>query len=116
MTKTDKMFRKYVTALLKYSEDSKVFNPDFTVQQIPQIFQDWTELDFNMVHHGAGAGCCTNIGPERYKINIDHCNGLQSKFKDSDRTKWILIFSVGTIIITLISLAIAILNYTYKNH
>jgi hypothetical protein len=116
MTKTEKMLRKYVAALLKYSEDSAVFNPDFTVQQIPKIFIGWGEIDFNMVHNGAGSGCCTCIGPERYKINIEHCNKLKNKFKESDRTKWRFIVSIGAIIISLISLAISVLNYTCKGN
>jgi hypothetical protein len=115
MTKTDRQLRKFVKALLKYSEDSEdseVFNPDFTVQEIPKIFKNWTELDFNMVHHGAGTGCCTYIGSEKYKINKDHCNNLQNKFKDSDRTKWRLIVAVIVLLVAIVGL---LLNYCRNN-
>lgn len=110
------MLRKFVKALLEYSEDSEFFNPDFTVQEIPKIFNGWAEIDFNMVHHGAGAGCCVCIGPERYKINIEHCNNLQNKFKDSDRTKWRLVVAIAAIIFTIINGIFAYLNYTYNRN
>jgi hypothetical protein len=116
MIKTDKMLRKYVTALLKYYEDSKVFNPDFTAQEIPKIFNGWAEIDFNMVHHGAGIGCCTCIGPGRYQINVGHCNALQTKFTDSDRTKWRLIVAIIALTIMLIGTVVAILKYANEHH
>jgi len=112
MTKTDKMFRKFVKALLKYAENDKHFNPDFTVDQIPEIFTGWTELEFNIIHHGAGIGCCTCIGPGRYKVNVGHCNTLKSKFTDSDRTKWRLWVAIISVIIGII---LWILNYAW-NH
>ncbi len=79
MTEMDKNLRKYITDLLKYSENSGVFNPDFTTQEIPKIFSGWGEDEFNRVHHGIGEGCCTIIGAGRYKINIAHCNRLQNE-------------------------------------
>jgi hypothetical protein len=114
--KTDQMLRKYVAALLKYAEGSKVFNPCFTVQQIPEIFNSWTEGDFNIVHHGAGIGCCTCIGPGRYQVNVGQCNALQSKFTDSDRAKWRLVAAIVAILIGLIGAIFAILNYAGYGH
>ena len=111
MTKTDRMLRKYVTVLLKYAESGKVFNPGFTSQEKPKIFSGWTEADFNIIHHGAGSGCCTCIGPDRYQINVGHCNTLKAKFKDSDRTKWRLIVAIIGLIVTTIGVLIAILRY-----
>ena len=81
MTDMDKKLYKYVTDLLKYSENSGVFNPNFYTHEIPEIFCGWSEIDFNMVHHGAGEGCCTIIGAGRYKINIAHCNKILREFK-----------------------------------
>lgn len=80
MSKTNKMLHKYVADLLKYSENSGVFNPCFYTHEIPEIFSGWSETEFNIVHHGVGEGCCTIIGAGRYKINIAHCNRLHNEF------------------------------------
>jgi hypothetical protein len=115
MSKTDKQLKYFVKALLKYAEKDKHFNPGFTTEQIPTIFKgwfkNWSELEFNIVHHGAGVGCCNYIGPDRYQINIAHCNELQGKFRDSNRTKWRLIIAAAAIIFTAVNGFLAYLNY-----
>jgi hypothetical protein len=85
VTEMNKKLRKYVTDLLKYSENSGVFNPNFYTHQIPEIFSGWSEIEFNMVHHGVGEGCCTIIGAGRYKINISHCNRLHNEFMKEEK-------------------------------
>jgi hypothetical protein len=98
--------------LLKYAEkDEHHFNPGFTTEQIPTIFKGWTELEFNKVHHDAGAGCCIYIGPDSYKINVAHCNELQGKFRDSNQKKWRLIIAIAAIIFTAVNGLLAYLNY-----
>lgn len=112
MSKIDKQLKYFVKALLKYAEkDEHHFNPGFTTEQIPTIFKGWGELEFNKVHHDAGRGCCNFIGPDRYSINVAHCNELQGKFRDSNRTKWRLIIAIAAIIFTAVNGLLAYLNY-----
>lgn len=111
MSKTDKQLRYFVNALLKYAEKDGHSNPGFTTEQIPEIFKGWTKLEFNIAHHGAGVGCCTCIGPDRYQINKAHCVSLKNRFKDSYRTKWRLIISIIALAIMLIGTIITILRY-----
>ena len=115
MNKTDKQLRYFVKSLLKYAERDEHFNPPFMTEQIPTIFKGWDELQFNKIYHGAGAGCCIYIGPDRYSINVNHCNTLQNKFTDSNRTKWKLIFTVAAFIFTVGIFLFAYLNYRNNN-
>jgi len=111
MSKTDKQLKYFVKALLKYAENDMHFNPGFTIEQIPTIFKGWHELEFNKVHHGAGVGCCNYIVPDRYQINVTHCNELQGKFRDNNRTKWRLIIAIAAIAFTAINGFFVYLNY-----
>ncbi len=112
MSKTDRSLRKFVTALLKYAENGTVFNPDFTREEIPEIFSGWTDLDFNLVHHGAGEGCCICIGPDRWRIDIAHCKSLQGKFKERRHKTWILLLTILALIAIIV---FGVLNYTTRN-
>ena len=113
MSKIDKQLKYFVKALLKYAEkDDQHFGPGFTTEQIPIIFKRWGELEFNKVHHDAGAGCCIFMGPDSYKINVAHCNELHKKFGDSNKTKWRLIISVILLVLAIIGL---LLNFV-SNH
>ena len=111
MRKTDRDVRKFVTALLKYADNRAEFPTEFTAKEISEIFSDWTERDFNLVHHGAGKGCCTPIGPDRWRINIDHCKSLQSKFNARCYKIWMLWLAILGLIAILV---FGFLNY--KNH
>ena len=96
---------------MKYVENSTVFNPTFTTEEIPKIFNGWNQLNFNLVHHGTGKGCCTPIGPDRWQINIAHCKSIQSKFNAHRYRIWMLWLAIlGLIAI----LAFGFLNY--KNY
>ena len=118
MSKIDKQLRYFVKALLKYAEKDGHINPGFTTEQIPSIFKGWSELEFSKVHHGAGAGCCIYIGPDQYSINVHHCNELNSKLRDSNRTKWRLRIAAIALAVALIGTAIAVLKYAteYNQH
>ena len=113
MSKIDKQLKYFVKALLKYAEkEDQHFGPDFTTEQIPIIFKGWTELEFNKVHHDAGKGCCIFMGPDRYSINVAHCNELRGEFTDNNRTKWRLIISAILLVLAIIGLLLNI----YSNH
>jgi len=119
MSKIDKQLKYFVKALLKYAEkDNQHFNPGFSTEQIPAIFKGWTELQFNKIHYGTGAGCCIYIGPDRYSININHCHNLQSKFNESRRSVLRLwLAAIGIIIaITLWLLTQAWNQYQEKHY
>lgn len=114
MNKTNKQLRYFVKSLLKYAEKDEHFNPNFTTEQIPAIFKGWDAGQFNKIYHGAGAGCCIYIGPDRYSINEAHCLSIKNKFIDSSRIKWMLIIAIATIIFTIAISLFAYLNYRYN--
>ena len=79
--KINTQYKKFVKSLLKYADNKNSFPVYFKPEEIPSIFKGWTELEFNKIHHGIGKGCCTYLPPTGYKINIDYCNSINSKFK-----------------------------------
>ncbi len=108
MSKTDRDLRKFVTALLKYADNRTEFPIEFTTDQISKTFNGWTEKDFNIIHHGAGEGCCFPIGPDRWRIKIAHCRSLQETFSISRRSKMILLIAILALIAVIV---FGVLNY-----
>ena len=109
MSKTDRDLRKFVTALLKYADKRTEFPTEFTADEIPKIFKGWTQIDFNIVSHGAGEGCCSLMGPDRWRINIAHCRSLQRTFTTSRLNVWILCVAIFALIAVIV---FGLLNYT----
>ena len=113
MRKIDRDLRKFVTALLKHADNSTEFPIEFTAKEISEIFRGWTERDFNLVHHGAGEGCCLPMVPDRWRINIAHCKSLQRTFNASRLNTCILCVAILALIAVII---FGLLNYKdYKN-
>lgn len=100
--KTDKDYKKFIKSLMKYNDKN---NNYFTSKQIPQIFDGWTDLEFNKIHHGIGKGCCTYMGPNPgYQINVAHCNSIAHKFNESRKTTIRIWLAVIAVILGLIAL------------
>ena len=106
MSKIDRDLRKFVTSLLKYADKSTVFPTEFTANEISKIFNGWSAREFNLVHHGAGEGCCFPISPDRWRINIDRCKSLQGTFSTSRLGRWTLWIGIFALIA---AIAIAVL-------
>lgn len=80
----NKMYKKFIKDLLKYSESHSSY---FTKQQIPNVFKGWTDTEFNKIHQNIGKGCCTYLGDKPgYQINVNYCNDINHKFKESRKT------------------------------
>ena len=112
MSKTDRDLRKFVTALLKYTDKRTEFHTEFTADEIPKVFKGWNQLNFNLIHHGAGVGCCINVGPDRWRIEIAHCRLLQGKFNENRHKTWILWLAI---IASIAVIFFGVLNYTTRN-
>ena len=98
MSTTDHDLRKFVTTLLKYADKRTELYTEFTADEISKVFKGWNQLNFNLIHHGAGEGCCINIGPDRWRIDIAHCRSLQGKFTASRLGKWTLLIGIFALI------------------
>lgn len=108
MSKIDRDLRKFVTALIKYAANSTEFPIEFTADEIPKIFNNWTKRDFNLVYNGAGKECCFYTGFNRLQINIAHCKSLHGKLKGSRRGTYLLLIAILALIAGIV---FGILNY-----
>ena len=75
MSKTNRDLRKFVTALLKYTNKRTKFPTEFTADEISRIFNGWDQVKFNLVHNGAGVGVASRrLGHDRQ--GVDYRKGI----------------------------------------
>jgi hypothetical protein len=92
---------RFISALLDYAAKQRTWPPEFCPQDIIKIL-GVTETELNIMRNNAG-GCCTYIGPDRYRINVDHCLLLREQLEQRKliSLNWLLI------ILTLFILVVA---------
>lgn len=92
---------RFISALLDYAAKQRTWPPEFCPQDIIKIL-GITETEFNIMRNNAGS-CCVYIGPDRYRIKVDHCLLLREQLEQRKliSLNWLLI------ILTLFILVVA---------
>lgn len=107
---------RFVQALLEYAAKQETWPKEFRPEDMMNILKV-SEQELNVMRDNAG-GCCTCIGPDRYRINVNHCLFLRELLEQRKLIplNWLLIIlTLFILVVACITLALTVFPPTHNN-